>query len=46
MAMSMSWSREEGSKDGSVGSLLIVSSGLRGAGGSEVGARAGGWESD
>lgn len=34
MFMSMSWSREEGSKDGSAGSLLMVSSGLSGAGGS------------
>lgn len=32
----MSGSRDEGSKDGSTGSLLIVPSGLRGGGGSTV----------
>lgn len=41
----MSWSRDEGSKDGSVASLSIVSSGLRGAGGGSVDGGAGGWES-
>lgn len=45
MFMSMSGSREEGSKDGSAGSLLMVASGLRGGGGSAV-EGAGGWDSE